>query len=157
MQGAGVTNSVYEGPSTDTNRIELGAPTTDADQDGNLSQAKWESSPTTIPNEQFANAKYLCLELTTRPVSNFQIIWRSTSAPATYWEDSILIDDDGNIVSGKGVTWDAATGLLTIELSLALKDYASYKSRTGLGIIVAHFGPGFFPSLGFKSAYLLMQ
>nr|AGS53849.1 glycoside hydrolase family 5 [uncultured bacterium contig00054] len=156
MAGAGVTNYEYEGPSTDTNKIELGAPTVLADNNSNLSEAEWISGVATAPNDQFQNAKYLCLELTSAPVADFQIIWRS-SPSGPWWEDTVLIDEDGVIASGKGYNWNAATGILTIELSLALKDYATYKSSANLSIVVANFGPGYWAALGFKQAYLLMQ
>jgi endoglucanase len=104
----------------------------------NKALAVWVLTPTQVALAQAAGAK-LVLQLTNTPAATIQLIWQSNTGEI-WWQNENNIWSGSSSVSGKGVTWNAGSKTLTLNLSLAVADYNDFKVQEDLTIILAYFG-----------------
>ncbi len=119
--------------------------------DPNYAQALWILSSTNVTRAKEPGAK-LVLVLTNAPTGSMQFVWQGQTNEI-WWQDNDILGDTGNPIK-PGVTWDAGTKTLTINLSEALVDYSEFITQPDLNLIIAYYGGDSVNDLGIKSANL---
>ena len=118
--------------------VDLGSFRNDEwNNDPNVSVFKNDLSSSALKAAQKEGAM-LVLELSKKPNNLFRLIWQNY--PEWDWQESTIMDD-GNIIAGKGVTWDESTKTLTILLSAALDDYNNFlKQSSNVSFFIQDWG-----------------
>ena len=118
----------------------------------NYDQAVWTLTGTNLTTAKQPNAQ-LVLALNAAPTASMQLVWQGP-ANNLWWNDKPILDDNGNPISGTGVTWNAGAKTLTINLATALKDYSIFTAQPSLNLIIAYYSGGGINGLGMVSANL---
>jgi endoglucanase len=119
--------------------------------DPNYQQAVWTLTGTALAIAKQSGAK-LVLELNAAPTGDMQLVWQGL-ANEIWWEQKDILNN-GNPISGTGVTWNVGTKTLTINLATALKNYSSFTAQPSLNLIICYYGTANITDLGITSANL---
>jgi len=122
----------------------------------NYQHAVWVLNSDNLALAKTAGTR-LELALSAAPNASMQLVWQAPAAEIWWQDDCNILGWDGNVISGKGITWNASTRKLTINLSLALDDYNNFTGRTesSLNLVIAYYGSNNIDTLGITSATLV--
>jgi uncharacterized repeat protein (TIGR02543 family) len=129
--------------------------------DGTGDYSGWASNgydkiTTDLAIEVLLSAKYLVLELTSKPVGGVQLVWQGAGSgiDPSAWNANTITSDSGDPNPAKGTSWDAENKFFTIELSKALIDYNVFVTAVdGAKILLGYWSPK--GGLGVVDAWLL--
>jgi len=121
--------------------------------DPNYTQAVWTLTGTASTTAKQSGAK-LVLVLNAAPSASMQLVWQGP-ANELWWNEKAILNDNGSPINGTGVTWNAGTKTLTINLATALADYSTFTAQPLLNIIIAYYSGGSVNDLGIISANLV--
>jgi uncharacterized repeat protein (TIGR02543 family) len=99
------------------------------------------------------NAQYLKLVMGSKPTGGIQLIWQGDGDDWT-WDSTEIATGSFVVDSTKGAVWDDETKALTIELSLALKNYDKLKDSYKAKVFIGYYSPDF-DGLGIVTADLI--
>jgi uncharacterized repeat protein (TIGR02543 family) len=88
--------------------------------------------------ETLINAQYLKLVLEKKPTGGMQIIWQG-DGNSWGWDSTDIITGAFVIAPDKGAAWDDETKTLTIDLTLALKNYEKLIDCTKAKFFIAYY------------------
>jgi hypothetical protein len=125
---------------------------TDGDGSTNYTHARWELSNDNVILAKTSGTK-LVLQLSNAPSATMQLVWQGPTSES-WWNANDILGETGNVINGLGVTWNAGTNTLTINLSEALADYAAFVTQPDLNLIIAYYGGNSVNVLGIMSANL---
>ena len=111
---------------------------------------------TKLELDDFKAAKFLVLELGTKPTGGLQIIWQGDKNSGWAWtqNDEVLKNGDGSPDPAKGAKWrDEEKLILEIELKKAMKSYVNLKKCEKAKIYLGYYSPNV-DELGITRAYL---
>jgi len=121
--------------------------------DTNYQQAVWTLTGSNLTTAKQSGAK-LVLVLNAAPTASMQLVWQGPDNKL-WWNDKNILNDYGSPINGTGVTWNAGTNTLTINLATALKDYSIFTAQPSLNLIIAYYKTdGNINDLGIVSANL---
>ena len=119
--------------------------------DLNYQQAVWELKGENLTTAKTAGAK-LELKLSTIPDADMQLAWQGPDNQI-WWQQADIFYGNGDMVNG--VTWNAATRTLTIDLEKTIANYATFKNQSSLNLIICYYGTENINDLGIVSANLI--
>nr|AGS52284.1 glycoside hydrolase family 5 [uncultured bacterium contig00061] len=156
MRGADADVSTPTPPTTITGNLgNYRFGTNDGVNYTNYDQAVWELTPTQVTTAQSAGAK-LVLQLSGAPSARLDLVWQNPDTES-YWNEKGILGENGNILNGSSVTWNANT--LTINLDAnTVEDYAdTFTSAASLNLIIVYYGGSSVNDLGIVSANLVAE
>ncbi|MDR0307592.1 MAG: glycoside hydrolase family 5 protein [Chitinispirillales bacterium] len=119
--------------------------------DPNYTQALWELSAANAALAKAPGTK-LVLRLSKAPAGAAQFVWQGRTSEI-WWQDNDILGETGSPIKS-GVTWNADTNTLTLNLSQALADYARFTAQPDLNLIFAYYGGESINDMGITSANL---
>jgi len=117
----------------------------------NYQQAVWTLSTENIAIAKATGAQFV-LELSVIPTGSMQLVWQSPNGNIWWQDNNIILNNSGNVVSGKGVSWNVHTKTLIINLPSALMNYSGFSAQSSLNLVIAYFGSANINDLGITSA-----
>jgi len=114
----------------------------------NLQQASWILSGTTF--DSFKNADLLIIQLGEDPTANLELSWQEKSTEGNWydgWNNTIIYTSD---IYQNGASYE--DGVLTIDLALAIADYADFLTQSDVKLIFSHYDGGNINDLDIISA-----
>jgi len=119
-------------------------------------QAVWTLTGTNLSNAKINGTK-LVLVLSIAPNSGMELIWQGPNDPSgnKWWQQRAILGDAGVSNAISGVTWNAGTMTLTINLAQALDDYSSFVTQSSINLIIAYYSTSNINNIGIVSANIV--